>query len=53
MDTKEGQNAVARNRLGFRFDKLIYMEIIGGTHIYQDQPNRIKKPEYDKWENFT
>ena len=29
------------------------MEIIGQTHVFQDQPNRIKKPEYDKWEDFA
>ena len=42
-----------KNRIGFKNDKLIYMEIVGQTHVYQELPNKIKQPEYEKWENFA
>ena len=53
MDTKEGQEAVAKNRIGFELDKLIYMEIVGQTHVYMELPNKIKEPEFQKWKKFT
>lgn len=53
MDTPEGQKAVFNNRIGFKNDKLIYMEIVGQTHVYHEVPNKIKEPEYLKWEGFA
>jgi hypothetical protein len=29
------------------------MEIIGQTHVYHEVPNKIKEPEYVKWEGFA
>lgn len=53
MDSPEGKTAVFKNRIGFKSDKLIYMEIVGQTHVYHEVPNKIKEPEYQKWESFA
>ena len=42
-----------KKHIGFEHDKLIYMEVVGQTHVYFEEPSSIKEPEYIKWEGFA